>query len=387
MRHLFLCCTASAILGGLIVAGFTHNGPVPAFTAPASAQDLRLRPETALIANPSTPLRPGLTQEELTNIQVYERANRGVVNVTTRTRTVDRFWMIPIPGEGAGSGSVIDKKGHVLTNFHVVEDAREIQVTLSSGKSYPAEVVGTDPDQDIAVLKIDASADELFPVTIGTSDGLRVGQRVYTLGNPFGFDGTLTTGIISNLNRTLPSRTGPREMKSIIQTDAAMNPGNSGGPLLDTSGQMIGMNVAIATKTGQNSGLGFAIPVNRIRQIVPQLIQHGKVIRADVGIIAVNELDAGLQIVQVNRGGPADRAGLRGWRTVRREVRRGPLSYVVEQEDRSSADIIVAVDGVPVESARAFVETIEQHRPGDRIVLNVLRGGEHVDISVELGSS
>lgn len=386
MQRLFLCCTASAILGGLMVAGLTHDGSMPDFSVPANGQELRQRPETALIANPATPPRPGLTPEEITNIQVYDRANRGVVNVTTRTRSMDRFWMIPIPGEGAGSGSVINRQGHVLTNYHVVEDAREIQVTLSSGKSYSAEVVGTDPDQDIAVLKIDAPANELFPVLMGTSDGLRVGQRVYTLGNPFGLDGTLTTGIISNLNRTLPSRTG-REMKSIIQTDAAMNPGNSGGPLLDTSGQMIGMNVAIATKSGQSAGLGFAIPVNRIRQIVPQLIEHGKVIRADIGIIAVNEMDAGLQIVQVNRGGPADRAGLRGWRTVRREVRRGPLTYVVEQEDRSSADIIVAVDGVPVESASAFVERIEQHRPGDRIVLDILRGGEHVDIPVELGSS
>ena len=146
---------------------------------------------------------------------------------------------------------------------------------------------------------------------IGRSDNLRVGQRVYTLGNPFGLEGTLTTGIISNLNRTLPSKTG-RDMKSIIQTDAAMNPGNSGGPLLDTGGRMIGMNVAIATKTGQNAGLGFAIPINRIRQIVPQLIEHGKVTRADSGIVAVKEIDHGLQIVEVNKGGPAEKCWTAG---------------------------------------------------------------------------
>ena len=180
-------------------------------------------------------------------------------------------------------------------------------------------MIGKDPDNDVAVLKINAPPEELFPVPIGTSDNLRVGQRVYTLGNPFGLEGTLTTGIISNLNRTLPSRTG-REMKSIIQTDAAMNPGNSGGPLLDTSGRMIGMNVAIATKTGQNAGLGFAIPINRIRQIVPQLIEHGKVVRADIGIVAVKEIDKGLQIVEVNKGGPAEKAGLQGWKTVRKRV-------------------------------------------------------------------
>jgi S1-C subfamily serine protease len=215
---------------------------------------------------------------------------------------------------------------------------------------------------------------------------LKVGQRVYTLGNPFGLEGTLTTGIISNTNRTLPSRTG-REMKSIIQTDAAMNPGNSGGPLLDTSGRMIGMNVAIATKSGQSAGLGFAIPINRIRQIVPQLIEHGKVVRAAIGIVAVMEMDEGLQIVKTNRGGPAERAGLRGWKAVRRNVRRGPLVYTIEQEDRSAADIIVAVDGQPVESASAFVEKIEEHKPGEQVVLTILRGGQQMRVPVVLGST
>jgi S1-C subfamily serine protease len=294
--------------------------------------------------------------------------------------------MFPNPGEGAGSGSVIDKRGHILTNYHVVEDAREIQVSLPSGKSYDAEIVGADPDQDIAVLKIDAPSSELFPVPVGISDDLQVGQRVYTLGNPFGLEGTLTTGIISNLNRTLPSRTG-REMKSIIQTDAAMNPGNSGGPLLDTSGRMIGMNVAIATKSGQSAGLGFAIPVNRIRKIVPELIEHGRVVRADIGIVAVMEMSEGLQIVETNRGGPAEKAGLRGWKKVRRNVRRGPLVYTVEQDDRSAADIIVAVDGETIESGSAFLEKIEEHRPGDTIVLTILRGGERMDVQVGLGSS
>ena len=218
------------------------------------------------------------------------------------------------------------------------------------------------------------------------SDNLRVGQRVYTLGNPFGLEGTLTTGIISNLNRTLPSRNG-RDMKSIIQTDAAMNPGNSGGPLLDTSGRMIGMNVAIATKTGQNAGLGFAIPINRIRQIVPQLIEHGKVVRADIGIVAVKEMDKGLQIVEVNKGGPAEKAGLQGWKTVRKRVTRGPLAYDVERQDPSGADIIVAIDGQPVESAAAFVDKIEDHQPGEQVALTILRQGRQMQVPVTLGSS
>jgi S1-C subfamily serine protease len=316
---------------------------------------------------------------------VYEGANRGVVNITTRTISYDRFFMFATPGEGAGSGSVIDKRGHILTNNHVIEDAKGIQVTVN-GEEYSAEVVGTDADADVAVLKIDAPPEELYPVPLGTSDNLRVGQRVYTLGNPFGLEGTLTTGIISNLNRTLPSRTGG-EMKSIIQTDAAMNPGNSGGPLLDTSGRMIGMNVAIATKTGQSAGVGFAIPINRIRKIVPQLIEHGKVVRADIGIIAVNEMDQGLQIVQLNRGGPAERAGLRGWKLVRREVRRGPFVQTVERPDRSGADIIVAIDGQPVENASAFVEKIEEHQPGEQVVLTIIREGQRLNVPITLGSA
>ena len=408
MKNLIVCCLASAIMGGAVAVWLVteHPGVWPGSTT-AQAQDLfgggpdnfdggfvstkdqprSVRPDTTLLAGSSAPLNPSLTPEELTNIRVYEGANRGVVNILTRTVSYDRFFMLPSPGEGAGSGSVIDKQGHILTNNHVIEDAQAIQVTLPSGKNYPAEVVGTDAAQDVAVLKIDAPADELYPIPIGKSDNLRVGQRVYTLGNPFGLEGTLTTGIISNLNRTLPSRVEGREMKSIIQTDAAMNPGNSGGPLLDTSGRLIGMNVAIATKTGQSAGLGFAIPVNRIRQIVPELVKYGKVVRAEIGIVAVVETDKGLQIVETNRGGAAEKAGLRGWKLVQRRVTRGPLVYNVQQKDRTVADVIVAVDELPVESASAFVEKIEEHRPGEQIVLTILRDGQSLQVPVTLAGS
>jgi S1-C subfamily serine protease len=175
-------------------------------------------------------------------------------------------------------------------------------------------------------------------------------------------------------------------MKSIIQTDAAMNPGNSGGPLLDTGGRMIGMNVAIATKTGQSAGLGFAIPVNRIRQSVTQLIEHGEIIRADIGIVAVVETDQGLQIVQTNRGGPAESAGLRGWKKVQREVRRGPLVYTIERNDPSAADVIVALDGERMEKASTFVEKIEERQPGEKVVLTILRQGSQMQVPVTLGS-
>jgi S1-C subfamily serine protease len=386
MKSLFLGCTLSAFFGG-VVALWLSDEPRWTLQSIAQAQQPLNYSDTPLLAAASTPTSSGLTAEERTNIQVYEAANRGVVNILTRTVSYDRFFMLPSPDEGAGSGCVLDKKGHILTNYHVVEDADRVMVTLPGGtEPYPGEIIGTDPENDIAVLKIDAPASELFPVPIGTSDNLRVGQRVYTLGNPFGLEGTLTTGIVSNLNRTLPSRVG-REMKSIIQTDAAMNPGNSGGPLLDTSGRMIGMNVAIATKTGQSAGLGFAIPVNRIRQSVPQLIAHGKVVRADIGVVYVVEVPQGVQIVQTNNGGPAERAGLRGWKKVRREVTRGPLVYTVERNDPSAADIVVAVDGKPVEKASAFVEIIDEHRPGDRVVLTIVREGREMQVPVTLGAS
>jgi S1-C subfamily serine protease len=388
MKKLVLYCAVSALAGGAVAVSLVDSRTN--LLSPAVAQQLipPARQATATpLANAALAPNPGLTPEELTNIRVYEGANRGVVNVLTKMVSHDRFFMLATPAEGAGSGSVIDKQGHILTNYHVVEDADKVWVTLPGGKDpYEGEIVGQDPDNDIAVLKINAPPEELFPVPIGTSDNLRVGQRVYTLGNPFGLEGTLTTGIISNLNRTLPSRNG-RDMKSIIQTDAAMNPGNSGGPLLDTGGRLIGMNVAIATKSGQSAGLGFAIPVNRIRQVVPQLIEHGKVVRADIGIVAVKEMDKGLQIVDVNKGGPAQKAGLQGWKVVRKRVVRGPLAYDVERNDTSGADIIVAIDGQPVESAATFVDKMEEHQPGESVVLTILRQGRQMQVPVTLGSS
>lgn len=385
MKKTLLTCVVSALFGGAIAAWITESRT--SFITSTIAQDFRAASSSAApLAPASIPPNPSLTPEELTNIRVYDGANRGVVTIITKTKSYDRFFMLPSESEGAGSGSVLDKSGHILTNYHVIEGANNVSVTLASGKDYDSELVGQDPDNDVAVLKINAPPEELFPVPIGTSDNLRVGQRVYTLGNPFGLGGTLTTGIISNLNRTLPSRTG-REIKSIIQTDAAMNPGNSGGPLLDTSGRMIGMDVAIATKTGQSAGLGFAIPINRIRQIVPQLIERGKVVRADIGIVAVKEMDKGLQIVQVNKGGAAEKAGLQGWKNVRRRVTRGPLVYDVERHDPSGADVVVAMDGQRVETAAAFLEKIEEHQPGDQVVLTIMRQGRQVQVPVTLGSS
>ena len=207
------------------------------------------------------------------------------------------------------------------------------------------------------------------------------------LGNPFGWDGTLTTGIISSLNRDLPSRVPNRPMRSLIQTDAAMNPGNSGGPLLDSGSRMIGMCVAIATKTGQNSGVGFAIPIDRIKRMVPELIEHGRIVRADIGITHVMETETGLVIARLSPEGPADRAGLKGFRRVVQRRRQGPVIYETETIDRSQADRILAVNGESMRTGVQFRDKIWEYRPGEVIQITILRDGRQIDVSVTLGSN
>jgi S1-C subfamily serine protease len=332
---------------------------------------------------PASPVERHFTPEERTNISVYEAVNRSVVNINTKATVATGLLLIEMPSEGAGSGIVLDKQGHLLTNFHVVEGAKEIQVLLYDGSSHPAAIVGFDPATDVAVIKVDAPADLLQPVSFGTSGDLRVGQRVFAIGNPFGLERTLTTGIISSLNRSLPTRTG-RTIKSIIQTDAAINPGNSGGPLLDSNARLIGMNTAIASRTGQSAGVGFAIPVGTLARIVPQLIQRGRVIRPDAGITRVYQADAGLVVATLAEGGPAERAGLRGFKIVRERRRQGPFVMEFERVDRSGADLIVAVGGQAVRTADDFLSAVESKNPGEQVLITVQREGHRLDIPVVL---
>ena len=274
MRYVAACLIA-AIVGGLCATWLLG----PAGRQIASAQDERpvMRgprlpqyeelPQTPPAAAPAR--RPGglifnsegLTPDEAVGVAVYERNNKSVVNITTKS--VNTILLLDVSSEGSGSGSILDREGHILTNFHVVEDAQEIGVTLFDGKTYDAKPVGADPNNDIAVIKIEAPRDSLFPIDVGDSSELRVGMRVFAIGNPFGLERTMTTGIISSLNRSLQVRT-TRSIKSIIQIDAAVNPGNSGGPLLNSHGRLIGMNTAIASRNGQSAGVGFAIPSNLI---------------------------------------------------------------------------------------------------------------------------
>jgi S1-C subfamily serine protease len=356
-------------------------------SGPAVAQDVHAVGPVAPLPQ-ETPRLQGsmgeLTPEEWVNVRVYELTNRSVVHITTKGVVQDLFF--ETVREGAGSGSVLDRQGHILTNYHVVEKAQRIRVTLFTGDEYPAELVGYDTLTDIAVLRIDAPPDQLYPITFGNSSQLRVGQRVYAIGNPFGLERTMTTGIISSLNRTLPSR-NKRLMRSIIQIDAALNQGNSGGPLLDTQARLIGMNTAIASSTGENTGVGFAIPVNTIARVVPQLIQRGHVIRPDVGIIFMVETPQGPAVVAVSPGGPAERAGLQGFRIVKRQTRRGLFVYEESRIDREHADVVRAVDGKPVKTVDDFVTEIESKEPGQRIVLQVLRDGRLLEVPLILGAA
>ena len=323
-----------------------------------------------------------LTDEERINIAVYEAVNRSVVNINTKAVAAGLFLM-EVPSEGAGSGIVLDRQGHVLTNFHVVDGAREIQALLYDGSSHSAKVIGVDPATDVAVIKVEAPEAILHPVTFGTSNDLRVGQRVFAIGNPFGLERTLTTGIISSLNRSLPTRTG-RTIKSIIQTDAAINPGNSGGPLVDSGSHLIGMTTAIASRTGQSAGVGFAIPVGTLTRIVPQLITQGKVVRPDAGIARVYQSDAGLVVAELAPDGPAERAGIRGFKVIRERRRQGPFTVETTRVDRSGADLIVAVAGQAVRTADDFLSAVESRNPGEQVLIAVQREGHQLEIPVLL---
>ncbi|MBP89262.1 MAG: serine protease [Planctomycetaceae bacterium] len=335
----------------------------------------------------SAPIAESYTPDELANIRVYEKANRSVVHITTRTTRPGGFFMMEVPAEGEGSGSVIDLEGHILTNYHVIEGAREIRVTLFNGETFGAGLVGRDPENDIAVLQISAPHKMLYPVQHGDSSQLRVGQKILAIGNPFGLERTMTVGIVSSV-RDLPSRTG-RQMKSMIQIDAALNRGNSGGPLLNTRGELVGMNTAIAnpSQTGENTGVGFSIPVNTIKRVVPELIEHGRVIRPVIGIASAFETDNGLLLIDVMPGGPADRAGLKGFEVVTQRERRGGFVYERTFVDREHADLIIAIDGTPVATKDEFRDLIESKKPGDRVVLRIVRDSRQLDVPVTLGAS
>ena len=399
MRKLFLTSLLSGFLGALAALSLTRPGTLTPLMAQSANAVTNIRNQTPVNTSRRNPLSEngknnaldtaGFSVEEKVNISVYENVNRGVVHITTRMARQDSFFFFESQApEGAGSGSILDKKGHILTNFHVIEDAKSARVTLFNNESFPAQAVGADPDNDIAVLKIDAPPEMLFPIELGDSSSMRVGQKIFAIGNPFGLERTMTVGIVSSLNRQIPSR-NRREMKSIIQIDAALNSGNSGGPLLDSRSQLVGMNTAILSPSGagENTGVGFAIPEATIRRVMPQLIEHGRVIRPDIGIARLYRSEEGLVIATLVPGGPAERAGLQGFRRVRQRRRIGGFVFDETRWDYRSADLIVAVDGESVETADDLLTIIERKKPGEEVIVTVIRSDKRMEIPVELGDS
>lgn len=326
-----------------------------------------------------------LTAQEKINIDLYKQASPTVVNISSVVYAVDVFSNI-IPEEGMGSGVILTPDGYILTNAHVVADAQKLEVMLLNGKTYKAKLIGGDVSRDVALIKIDVGDQKLPTITLGDSDHLQVGQMVYAIGNPFGLNSTLTTGVISSLGRTLKAENG-RLMENIIQTDAAINPGNSGGPLLNSAGQLIGINTAIFSPSGSNAGIGFAIPVNSARRIAEDLISTGHVVRPYLGIEIGLEINPhvaealklpvkqGLMIARVLKNAPAEKAGLHG---------SGKVIAVGNRQIPVGGDILVAYDGLPATSAERFMNYVESKRPGDTIQLKVNRNGEPLNIPVKL---
>lgn len=325
---------------------------------------------------------PSVATDERNNIEVYKSISPGVVSVKSTSASRDFF--DPSPREGSGSGSVIDDQGHILTNDHVVAGAQRLIVEFGGGRTYPATLVGTDPDTDLAIIKVNASREQLTVVPLGDSDKLAVGQKVLAIGNPFGLDRTLTTGVISGLQRPIRSRptqgapTG-RPIEGAVQTDASINSGNSGGPLLDSHGRMIGINSQILSPSGGSIGVGFAVPVNIAKRVVPQLIRSGAVTRPKLGIapfdvrniqarLPVNE---GVGIYQVYPGGSAEAAGLRGiQQTSDGEILLG--------------DVVTAIDGERVNDGDDLFRVLDKRQVGDVVQVEVFREGKRATVPVRL---
>jgi S1-C subfamily serine protease len=333
-----------------------------------------------------TEAAPGeaLDSEEQNNISVYRKNLPSVVNVTSRAMTFDFFYGL-VPQEGQGSGFVIDKEGHILTNYHVIADARQVEVTMHNRKKYKATVIGTDPPHDLAVIQI--KAPDLIPAVLGDSRNLQVGQKVYAIGNPFGLAGTMTRGIVSSI-RPVREPNGAM-IDEAIQTDAAINPGNSGGPLMNWHGEVIGINTMILSNANQSAGIGFAIPINTAKAVLNDLMTLGRVRRPALGVRTIpispelaDEIglpaDYGLLIVQVTPGGSADQAGLQGG-TERAYLGNIPIML--------GGDLIVAIDAEKVQDEQDLANMMNNHRAGDTVKITIFRGKKKIDVTVSLGEA
>jgi S1-C subfamily serine protease len=373
MKLLRPIAIAVVLVGGFFYFTTYRSGTFRTINSPAA------KVEITEAANNNT-----LDADEQNNISVYRKNIGSVVNVTSKAVAFDFFYGL-VPQEGQGSGFIIDKDGHVLTNYHVIADARQVEVTLHNRKKYRATIVGTDRSHDLAVVQI--KAPDLTPMVLGDSKNLQVGQKVYAIGNPFGLAGTLTSGIVSSI-RSVQEPNGIN-IDEAIQTDAAINPGNSGGPLLNSHGEVIGINTMIASSVGQNAGIGFAIPINTAKAVLNDLLTLGRVRRPVLGVKTVpispeiaDELglpaDYGLLVVQVIPGSAAERGGLRAG-TERAYYGNYPITV--------GGDLIVAIDGQEVQDQQQLAQVMNNHRAGDRVRVTIYRGKRKMDLNVTLGEA
>ncbi|WNM57309.1 S1C family serine protease [Candidatus Nitrospira allomarina] len=354
------------------VTGFLPNIAIGEPFVPKQARSISTSPSYLhLVAQ-----KP-LGAEELNTIAVFEKAAQSVVYITNTAVRRD-IWSLntfEVP-QGSGSGFIWNRQGHIVTNYHVIYGADSIQVVLDDQSTTDARIVGVDPDHDLAVLQITGKAESLMPLEIGTSQDLRVGQRVLAIGNPFGLDHTLTTGVVSALGRSIKS-VNDRTIENAIQTDAAINPGNSGGPLLNSAGELIGVNTQIVSPSGAYAGIGFAVPVDIVKRVVPQLIQYGKVIRPGLGISLIPDSIAarwgikGLVIAKVLPGSMADKAGLQGLE----ETKTGRIRL---------GDVITNINGEAIRTYDDLARLLDRHNVGDRIKLGIRRSGKEQTLSLTL---
>jgi S1-C subfamily serine protease len=353
-----------------VVFALFWNWMRPGIESPLYDPHAEPRPVTA---------RGDLAADELATIEIFKEASPAVVYLTTSDVTRDFFSLNPIEIQrGSGSGFLFNSEGHVVTNFHVLAEGRRWVVTLADRSEWEARFVGAAEDKDLAVLKIDAPPDRLKPLAMGGSSDLQVGQKVFAIGNPFGLDQTLTTGIVSALGREIHSLTGSA-IRDVIQTDAAINPGNSGGPLLDSAGRLIGVNTQIASPSGASAGIGFAIPVDTVNRVVPELIRHGRLTRPGLGVAIWQDhiarrfgLEGGVLVRDVPEGSAAASAGLRG--TIL--TRDGRL--------RQLGDLIVKLDETPTPDQNALLDALEEHQVGEEVQLTFLRDEEAKQAMVRL---
>lgn len=401
---MILCSVLSAVLAATITTGAVHilkNSPAKKEQKLKQKEAIKTELVSAAdedILETNTPMlqvidnNSNYTLDESQNISVYERCNEAVVNITTQVMGYDWFLEPVVTSSGSGSGSIIDKRGYIVTNVHVIENATTINISLADGSIYPGKVIGKDVESDIAVIKFDPpDGVELKTIAFGSTENLKVGQKVIAIGNPFGFERTMTTGIISGLGRPIQESKNVI-IRNMIQTDAAINPGNSGGPLLDSQGRMIGINTMIYSNSGSSAGIGFAVPISTAKRVVTDLLKFGKVNRgiikfsqvqnsARIANYAGYKISTGLIVSQVTKGSKAEAAGLKGGTEA--------VQYGSRFNSRTiylGGDIITAIDNISVTGLADYLSALEDKRPGDTVEVTVFRNGKYLKLNIILES-